>query len=251
MATVATPRAFQLTKPNLMQGDDIKRFQDELCERFEAWHINKHVAADGAYGPGTQRAAREVCIGLGIDPDVAMKHGVVAELRSKIRDPDKRTDKEIGRSMGDAAKHFRAELRKQFASVGGVIVMPNANKPGEPLQGTVVDYVARMAHRLGMTLKINCGTNHSKQAANGNLSDHFGGHAADLGMGFNGGTNDGPLGDRIAAAALMEAGMPSAQAMSVAKGGGIHNVNHAGMRIQVIWKAEGHHDHVHVGLRAL
>jgi hypothetical protein len=251
MATVTTPRTFKLTKPDLMEGDDIASFQTTLSDRFDAWSINKHVSSDGCYGPATQAAAREVCIGLGIDPGAAMRHGVVPDLRRKIRDPDRRTDAEVARSLGEAAKRLRADLRKQFADIGGVIVMAGANNAGEPLTRTTLEYVARMAHRLGMTLKINCGTNHSKMTANGNPSDHVGGHAADLGMGYNGGTNDGPLGDRIAAAALMEAGLSSGQAMSLAKGGGIHNVNHGGQRIQVIWKAVGHHDHVHVGLKPI
>lgn len=254
MATITTPRTFTVTRPNLMEGDDVARLQCTLTDRFDAWSINKQISPDGCYGPLTQIAVREVCVGLGIDPDTAMKNGVRPELRSKIRNPDKRSDDEVARSMGDAAKHFRADLRKQFADVGGVVIEAGANKPGHPISKTTLDYIARMAHRLGRTIHINCGTNHDQFTANGNVSDHFSGHAVDLGMVVNGGTNDGPVGDRIMIAALMEAGLASADATAKAKAGGLYNINHAGQRVQIIWKTNvggDHHDHVHVGLKTL
>lgn len=254
MATITTPRTFAVTKPDLMEGDDIARFQIALTERFEAWSINKQISPDGCYGPLTQTAAREVCIGLGIDPGAAMRNGVPPQLRSTIRDPDKRTDDEVARSMGDAAKHFRADLRKQFADVGGVVVAAGANKPGEPISKMTMDYVGRMAHRLGRTITITCGTNHSTLAKGGRVSDHVSGHGADIGMIANGGTDNGPVGDRIMIAALMEAGLSSADATSKAKAGGLYNVERSGMRIQCIWKTDiggNHHNHVHVGVRPL
>jgi len=50
------------------------------------------------------------------------------------------------------------------------------------------------------------GTNHSQLAADGNVPDHCDGHAADLGMAANGGTIDGPVGDRLMTACLVLAG---------------------------------------------
>jgi hypothetical protein len=65
----------------------------------------------------------------------------------------------------------------------------------------------------------------------------------------NHGTNDGPVGDVIMAAALVEAGLTRADAIAKAKAGGLFTLVHAGLRIQCIWKAPDHHDHVHIGVR--
>lgn len=110
MATAA--RTFKLTTP-LMTGDDIREFQSDLQARFAAWTINETVGADGYYGQGTHDAAQQVCTGLGILPDVAMKHGVAPDLRVKIRHPETRTADEITRSESAGAKEFRAKLCEQ------------------------------------------------------------------------------------------------------------------------------------------
>jgi hypothetical protein len=115
-----------------MKGDDIEDFQRELNKRFSAWKINKHVTEDGDFGKQTRDGAREVCTGLGISHQTAMKNGVTPQLRTKIRHPrTKRTDVEIARSEGEAAKKFRAELREQFRTAGslaGVHVTATAGK---------------------------------------------------------------------------------------------------------------------------
>jgi hypothetical protein len=90
--------------------------------------------------------------------------------------------------------------------------------------------------------------------SNGNVSDHASGNALDFGMAANAGTNDGPLGDRIAAAALIVAGWTQPRAAAWATHGGLIDITVAGIRIQVIWKTDeggNHHDHVHVGARQL
>lgn len=116
MATTVTARTFVLSDPH-MQGDDIAEFQRELNSRFEAWDISKRIDVDKDYGQHTRDAAREVCTGLGIDDQEAMKHGVPPELRIKIRHPDRRTPAEEQRSKGPQATAFRAHLRKQFTVV--------------------------------------------------------------------------------------------------------------------------------------
>lgn len=253
MATIATARTFAVTTPDLMEGDDIACFQSTLSEHFDAWSINKQVSADGRYGRRTRAAAREVCSGLGIDPETAMKDGVSPQLRAKLRDPDERTDVEVGRSLGNAAKHFRADLRRQYADVGRVVVAAGANRPGAPISKLTGDYIARMAHRLATTLTITCGTDHDAPGPDDEACDHASGHAADLGMSANGGTDGGPVGDRIMIAALVEAGSSIADATSMARAGGSYTIDdHEGMHIQCIWKTDGgadHRDHVHIGVR--
>ena len=109
----AEPRTFKLGKPRCT-GEDVAAFQRDLEKCFHAIGIEAIVTDDGDYGEATQKAAQRACICLGILHEDAMKDGVTPELRTKIRHPDKRSPKEIARSEGDAAKEFRAKLRKQF-----------------------------------------------------------------------------------------------------------------------------------------
>jgi Putative peptidoglycan binding domain len=135
---------------------------------------------------------------------------------------------------------------------GKVVVAPGANLPGQHIEAMTMDFVARMAGGLGKAITITTGTNHSKFTVNGKVSDHFSGHAADIGMAANGGTDDGPVGDRIMEQALILAGLSPADAAAKAKGGGLFTFEHGVQRIQCIWKTDeggNHHNHVHVGVR--
>src|SRR5262245_34173112 len=98
-----TPRTFRLTTP-LMHGDDVRDFQILLNRRFEAWRIGRRVGVDSAYGNETRDAAMQVCVGLGIVAGTAMAHGVLPELRIKLRHPSRRTADELARSKSAAAK---------------------------------------------------------------------------------------------------------------------------------------------------
>jgi Putative peptidoglycan binding domain len=137
--------------------------------------------------------------------------------------------------------------------VGGeVIVEPGANKPGKPISQITLKYVAKMAEQIGKSIKITTGTNHNKFTVNGNVSDHFTGHAADIGMFANGGTDDSPVGDRIMQACCLLAGDSKQGAKAKAGTGGLFTFTHGGERIQCIWKTNqggNHHNHVHVGVR--
>ena len=105
----------------------------------------------------------------------------------------------------------------------------------------------------GKPLIVTTGTNHSYYTVNGNVSDHFYGHAADIGMVANGGSDDGPVGDAITTACLIAAGdrRRSKQARE-AQQGGLWTREHDGLRIQCIWKTDeggNHHGHDHIGAR--
>jgi hypothetical protein len=250
MATTALPRTFKLTSPHVV-GPDVRDFQRALNTRFAAWSINRHVDEDSDYGKDTRKAARQVCRGLGIDR-AAMRHGVTPELRAKINDPTRRTPAEIAQSKSPEAVAFRAKLRKHAGALGKVIVAPNANLPGRPISQMTLDYLSRMAAMLGKPIVITTGTNHSKFTVDGKISDHFSGHAADIGMAANGGTDDSPVGDAIMTCALRLAGLGKADAEAKARGGGLFTFTRGALRIQCIWKTNlggNHHNHVHVGVR--
>lgn len=135
---------------------------------------------------------------------------------------------------------------------GRVIVAPGANLPGKPIAPMTLRYVERMAALIHKPITITTGTNHPELTVDGNVSDHFTGHAADIGMAANGGTDDSPVGDRIMEAALVLAGVPAAAAHAEAQAGGLFTNTHDNLRIQCIWKTTNggnHHNHVHVGVR--
>jgi hypothetical protein len=251
MAATVTTRTFGLRSPH-MTGEDVREFQRLLNRRFAAWKIGRRVDDDCDYGKDTRDAARQVCRALGIHDERAMRNGVSPALRTKIRLPERRTRAEIARSRSASVKAFRAQLREQFKQLGSVIIAPAANKPGQPIQPMTLNYVRRMAALIGRPITVTTGTNNNKFTTNGNISDHFSGHAADIGMAANGGTDNGPVGDRIMTAALRLAGVPAGKAREDARHGGLFNFVHQHMRIQCIWKTDlggNHHNHVHVGVR--
>jgi hypothetical protein len=246
VATTAPARTFILTSPHVT-GKDVLLFQRELNRRFAKWKTNRRVLEDKDYGTDTRKACRQVCKGLGIDHRTAMAHGVTPELRKKIRDPRRRTPEEIARAKSPAVKAFKRRLRKKFN--GTVIQAPGANKPGKPISAMTLEYVGKMAAILGKPIVVTTGTNHDKFTSNGSISDHFTGHAVDIGMAGNGGGIDSPIGDAIMAAALQVGGFSKADAKAIAQQGALKNIDRPGQRIQCIWKFPDHHDHVHVGVR--
>jgi hypothetical protein len=135
---------------------------------------------------------------------------------------------------------------------GQVIVAPGANLPGQSIEAMTLEYITRMAASIGKPITVTTGTNHSKMSASGKVSDHFSGHACDIGMFANGGTDDSPVGDRIMEAACLLAGDSPDAARAKAQSGGLFTFTHEGQRIQCIWKTTqggNHHNHVHVGVR--
>jgi hypothetical protein len=250
MPTITEPRTLLLKSPH-MTGDDVLELQRLLNRRFSAWHIDRRVDTDSDFGKETRQACRDVCHGLGLREKEAMAHGVTPELRTKLRHPSRRTPDELARSRSAEVQAFRAKMREKFKA-GKVIVAPGANLPGRPISDVTLDYIKHMAALMVRDLVVSTGTNHSQFTVNGNVSDHFDGHACDLGMAANHGTIDGPVGDQIMEAALIVGGVPVPQARADAKMGGLFNLRHDGLRIQCIWKTNigcNHHDHVHVGAR--
>ena len=131
-------------------------------------------------------------------------------------------------------------------------IAPGANLPDQPLAPETLAFVARVAGIYGKPLVVTTGTNHDYYTVNHTVSDHASGHAADIGMAANAGTNDGPVGDQIMTACLIAAGTDPAQAARDADRGGLYTLEHDGLRIQCIWKTNqggNHHNHVHIGAR--
>lgn len=147
--------------------------------------------------------------------------------------------------LGDALGGTLGDLAR--AAGRGVTMSPNADRPGVPTDPIVRAFVYAMSVIVGRTLNIGTGSNHTRLTDSGNVSDHWSGHGADIPVGLAG----QPSGDAVATAALMIVGVRDPG--RVARAGGIHNITPTagpwkGHRIQIIWKAPGHYDHVHVGI---
>jgi hypothetical protein len=135
---------------------------------------------------------------------------------------------------------------------GKVTVAPGANAPGKPITPETLTFLARVAGIYGGPIVVTTGTNHSQFTTSGSVSDHYSGHAVDIGMLANGGGDDSPVGDRIATACLLAAGDPLRRAAAQARAGGLWTRDHDGLRVQCIWKTDAggnHHNHVHIGAR--
>jgi lysophospholipase L1-like esterase len=134
---------------------------------------------------------------------------------------------------------------------GSFTIAPDANLPGKPLTPVMAAFVGRMATFYDGRIIVTTGTNHDQFTTSGNVSDHYTGNAVDISMAANGGTDDGPVGDAIAASAFMAAGVPRDEAIRRGRAGGAQTVVVNGRSIQIIWKSDvggNHHNHVHVGI---
>lgn len=159
-----------------------------------------------------------------------------------------------GAAVADSGGGCAEDVGLTFGGKAGTVtVAPGADRPGASIQPIVVQYVAAMAGLADRPIVITTGTNHSQYTVDGNVSDHWDGHAADLGMAANGGTDDSPVGDLLMTACLVLAGVPPDEANVDAHAGGLYTLVHGGLRVQCIWKTDAggnHHNHVHVGVRA-
>jgi hypothetical protein len=181
-------------------------------------------------------------------------HGVEKFQKAKKLQVDGRVGKDTWGALGVHEPVVGGSVvnAAEVVSGGKVVVAAGANLPGKPIQAITLDYVAHMAASLGKPITVTTGTNHNKFSASGLVSDHFSGHACDIGMFANGGTDDSPVGDRIMEIACLLAGDSQAGASAKAHSGGLFTFMHNHQRIQCIWKTnEGgnHHNHVHVGVR--
>jgi hypothetical protein len=158
-------------------------------------------------------------------------------------------DAATGLVVDDASSCATQAALDLGTSSGGLRFAPGVDARVTPLIRAVGEATAAI---YGSPLTVTSGRRPGAITTDGNVSDHASGNALDFGMAANGGTNDGPVGDRIATAALIVAGWTEPRALAWARHGGLIDIHVAGIRIQIIWKTDqggNHHDHVHVGVR--
>lgn len=145
------------------------------------------------------------------------------------------------------------------AKSGGVTVAAGADRRGVSIQKPILGFLHELAGAQGRSVTVTTGTNHNQMTTSGNVSDHWDGNAADLGMG--GDARQSPAVDQkgtlTAAHALQvasaQAGKPLSfkQAYAMAHQGGLWNFETPKGRVQIIWKTMtggDHFNHVHVGV---
>lgn len=122
-----------------------------------------------------------------------------------------------------------------------VAMSSGADRPGVTTQSAVKEFVGNLGRLAGQRLTIGTGTNHSRLTVNGNVSNHWDGHAADI-------PAVGSKLRQLGYLALIEAGMTKQQAAKARKTGGLFNVG----PYQIIFATDeggNHYNHLHVGIR--
>lgn len=138
--------------------------------------------------------------------------------------------------------------------LGKVTIAGGANARGVTLQKPIMGFLKKLAGVSGRTVTVTTGTNHRQMTTSGNVSDHWDGNAADLGMGGDARQSSAVArrGDLVAAHAIqVAAGVSFKEAYAMAVKGGLWNFNTPQGRVQIIWKTltgGNHYNHVHVGL---
>jgi hypothetical protein len=118
---------------------------------------------------------------------------------------------------------------------------PSADRPGMPTARSVLQFVGALGRMAGRRLMIGTGSNHSRMTVDGNVSDHWSGHAADI-------PASGATLRNLGYMALLRAGMSVAQARRARQTGGLFNVG----PYQIIFATDqggNHYNHLHVGIR--
>ena len=145
-------------------------------------------------------------------------------------------------------------MHRRTGGTRSVEIAPGANLPADRSHPRRSRSSSAWPRSTAARSSSRTGTNHSRYTVDGRVSDHADGHAVDLGMAANGGSDDSPVGDRLMAACLIAGGLAPEQAADIARAGGLYTLEHDGLRVQCIWKTDeggNHHDHVHAGARPL
>ena len=232
---------------------DVLNAADNVCAAARGLRKDKGAPPNGGSEEGYHRAA---CAYYGACADGAANYATEVMARAKrygFRGDSATDTHQFASNVGAVGTSCAATL--PIAGNGPVVIDPGANRPGTELAPELVGFLRRMAELLPRPLIVTTGTNHSPTTTSGNVSDHWDGHAADLGSVRNGfPATGGGYGDKIAEAAFLAAGEPPGSARDKAATGGLYTIERDGLRIQIIYKTyEGgdHFNHVHVGVRPL
>lgn len=116
------PRTFKIDSP-LMEGSDIKAWQDLILDIGQTWNVHFPLKADGTYGMATRSFGKMVLFGRGFSHD-QLDNGITPWLRELTRHPDRRPDEVKQRAGEPYRKDFRDDLRKKYEGDDGEVAAP-------------------------------------------------------------------------------------------------------------------------------
>lgn len=204
-------------------------------------------AIGALFPPHDTKAQRRLQLALTPSPELqpvlerALGKNVSDILTSPIRAPQLPTPSPSTTGMDSLPTPVQSGLFGKKGWQKFVVMSPAADRPGVHTQPAVEEFVGNLGRMAGQRLTIGTGTNHSRLTVNGNVSNHWNGHAADI-------PATGSKLRRLGYLALIEAGMTRAQAAKARKTGGLFNVG----PYQIIFATEeggNHYNHLHVGIR--
>lgn len=116
MAERKKPRTFKVGR-TLMQGDDVKGWQQDVKSLFDKMGIDCPIVADGKYGQATRGFTAALCRAMGLESaERAMAEGVTPDLRIKLRN-NRLTAVENNRRQSKERVDYRKALRARWNTV--------------------------------------------------------------------------------------------------------------------------------------
>jgi hypothetical protein len=135
---MAQPRTFKIGATAMMEGPDIKEWQELILEIGESWNVHFPLKADGKYGMATRSFSKMVLFGRGFSHE-QLDSGITPWLRSRTRDPNLRPLAVKERADEPWRRAFREDLRQKFvkrvakdvaAPIGKILTMTWGFHPG-------------------------------------------------------------------------------------------------------------------------
>ena len=113
MAERKKPRTFKVGR-ELMKGDDIKSWQEDVDRLFRGMGIDCPIKHDGVYGVATRGFTASLCRAMGLESAAkAMENGVTPELRVKLRNK-RQSAVERNRYGSTERVQYRKDLRSRW-----------------------------------------------------------------------------------------------------------------------------------------
>lgn len=204
--------------------------------------LQKYTVPGQSFAPDRQAARRALLLGGDWSMDKLLAYKSQINSLSDVPARQVTGDLVVNRSQG-ADVRIPTRGGSGGRSRGRIIVSPNANRPGVGLTHELRQAVQHLAGFAGHPITIGTGTNHNRLTVDGNVSDHWDGHAADIPMA-------GAALTKLGRQALVAFGMPRKQALRTR--GGLFNLTYRGHRVQIIFNTNqggNHYNHLHLGFR--
>jgi hypothetical protein len=120
-------RGLGLTSP-LTTGKDVKALQHEVNKWFDHVNVDRHIKADGEFGPATMSAVRQCAYGMGVsrrNRKLLINGRVTVETQRLIRGRKKTRREAVATRL---RRGYRKKLRRQYERTGGELALAEAKR---------------------------------------------------------------------------------------------------------------------------